>query len=758
MRAGGCCGACTACCKCGPTSEKHAQPLRRAHLVHHRVLVVVHDVEGLQELQVVDLVRVGHVDHVRDLEEVVVRDLEPQLLLRLAQVELLDGLGEVRVGQQPAADFVVVLELLEERHGPDGRRAPPGGIVLAHVCDRSAGVVVGVVVPGRGLGPGGLHPLLLHLVPGGIRVDDLELAQELHNVRLPALVVDAAAQNGPHENLDLRVGEAHVELPDGLVQLGVGHHAVQVPVENHEELLQAEVALDHGVEDVGDALPLHVLVALSHNVEADVEPLEHVVVGDLPRLLVDGLQQPDGEEPRDLDAHELREPLRPGLRVHHPVLGRVVLVAVQPQRLLLVADDIGDFHDNVVEHLLRGALLRQPRLLLHLARERRVDHLVGHHVGVVRQRVDRLQRGRHVLLDLKVQPLGEYKLRRSDSPTRLKPTIAPVLPRHTSPVVERLDPLERAGHLVRPDAHLQLVEVQEGRRHVRPEPDAVRSPRADVPPVLVLRVRPQQVEDDAVLEAVRRRRAHPLPVHLVDDVQRHAVVPEEPSVHDDDPLFNNHHQRQLPEDELEEVVDVPVVLGSDLPREPVGLVHVLRLVVAAVDDHRSWVRELEGEEQQVDVGGIHATVRDVPVEHVHVPARGRPELVQNPQQVVQLPVQVSHHDKAPVLVGRHVHVVDRPLVVHAVPVEHVHQYALRVIGRQVFLRRRHSLPPSNSPPAPTCRRPAARSRTSWSPACPVWARCTPSPGSFAACFRRRTARTASSARLPSPASPFGAWT
>lgn len=167
-------------------------------------------------------------------------------------------------------------------------------------------------------------------------------------------------------------------------------------------------------------------------------------------------------------------------------------------------------------------------------------------------------------------------------------------------------------HLVRPHQQLQVVLLQEALRHVLSEHRSRLSARR-LPARAVHGVRPQQVLQQAV-HAVRE------PVDLVDVLQRHAVLLEQPAVQDQRVVLQHRRQRQCAEALGKQLQDVGVVLRLHLALEAEHLVDLRvrrfrrahrRLVVAAQQEEAVRLRQLVAERRQRDLHGEAAAVREV---------------------------------------------------------------------------------------------------------------------------------------------------
>jgi hypothetical protein len=76
------------------------------------------------------------------------------------------------------------------------------------------------------------------------------------------------------------------------------------------------------------------------------------------------------------------------------------------------------------------------------------------------------------------------------------------------------------------------------------------------------------------------------------------VLPEQPSMHDKDFVFENMGEWQTGKDILKHVKDDGRVLGDALALEPVATVDVARFVIAAVHEERVRVQQLKRQQNQ----------------------------------------------------------------------------------------------------------------------------------------------------------------
>mmetsp|Transcript_16152 Transcript_16152/g.38195 ORF Transcript_16152/g.38195 Transcript_16152/m.38195 type:complete len:503 (-) Transcript_16152:39-1547(-) len=210
-------------------------------------------------------------------------------------------------------------------------------------------------------------------------------------------------------------------------------------------------------------------------------------------------------------------------------------------------------------------------------------------------------------------------------------------------------------HLVAPHDEPQPILHAELHGHVGPELDAD-APLGLELPVGRRGVAPEEVREDLVLDGgghgVRRRALRV--VQGVDVVYGQGLDPCEAAMDDKDLLLHNGAEREDLEGADEAAVRNGPVLGEDLVAEAsaavaVERVHVLVLVVAAVDDEALGVGEEEGEEEHEDLGCLASSVSNVAVDEIPVLCRRGSELVQDVQYVRELPVRVADYDQPAVL-------------------------------------------------------------------------------------------------------------
>jgi hypothetical protein len=109
-----------------------------------------------------------------------------------------------------------------------------------------------------------------------------------------------------------------------------------------------------------------------------------------------------------------------------------------------------------------------------------------------------------------------------------------------------------------------------------------------------------------------------VPVELPHILQRDVIVGEEPAVKDEELGSDEGGQGKGREGFGKELVDSVVVLETAFALETVHAVHVVGLVVAAVEEEGLGVFPLVGVEEEGNFGGPGAAVNKVTVEEVAV--------------------------------------------------------------------------------------------------------------------------------------------
>mmetsp|Transcript_14496 Transcript_14496/g.27446 ORF Transcript_14496/g.27446 Transcript_14496/m.27446 type:complete len:217 (-) Transcript_14496:388-1038(-) len=77
-------------------------------------------------------------------------------------------------------------------------------------------------------------------------------------------------------------------------------------------------------------------------------------------------------------------------------------------------------------------------------------------------------------------------------------------------------------------------------------------------------------------------------------------------------------------------------------------VHLLTLVVAAINENTSWLRQEICKDHKEDLTCIGSTVCDVTVEKVHVRSCGWSIRVKNMQNILQLTMRIPDHNQPPI--------------------------------------------------------------------------------------------------------------
>lgn len=195
------------------------------------------------------------------------------------------------------------------------------------------------------------------------------------------------------------------------------------------------------------------------------------------------------------------------------------------------------------------------------------------------------------------------------------------------------------AHLVAPDDRLQPIPLAEPLGDVGSELEADAA-LAGAPAGLVLRVGPQHLHHQPGLA----RLPLVVPVQLPDVVQGDGVVREQTAV-EDEVLGPDEGGQGQSREALREELEHParavrdqedrewkkrgrilplVVLRLALTLEAVDAVHVVRLVVAAVEEEGLWPQPLVRVQQQRDLCRPRPPVDEVSVEEVVVLVAGRP--------------------------------------------------------------------------------------------------------------------------------------
>mmetsp|Transcript_21858 Transcript_21858/g.65145 ORF Transcript_21858/g.65145 Transcript_21858/m.65145 type:complete len:284 (+) Transcript_21858:1627-2478(+) len=214
------------------------------------------------------------------------------------------------------------------------------------------------------------------------------------------------------------------------------------------------------------------------------------------------------------------------------------------------------------------------------------------------------------------------------------------------------------GHLVAPDDKPTPVVSAERRGDVGAELEADATLRLELA-VINRRVAPEHVRKQLVLDilGLRMRGCDAMVVDRVDEIRLNASNPRQPAVDDEDLLGDDGAKGHNLEGRLEAAVCGQAILADHLVLEAaaglgVQRVHVLVLVVAAVDDQGLRVSQEERKQDHQDLDAMRPAIHHVTVEEVGVRRRRGPKLVQDVQHVGQLPVRVAHDDHPAVAPGR----------------------------------------------------------------------------------------------------------
>mmetsp|Transcript_41745 Transcript_41745/g.118191 ORF Transcript_41745/g.118191 Transcript_41745/m.118191 type:complete len:459 (+) Transcript_41745:1212-2588(+) len=210
-------------------------------------------------------------------------------------------------------------------------------------------------------------------------------------------------------------------------------------------------------------------------------------------------------------------------------------------------------------------------------------------------------------------------------------------------------------HLMGPHDEADELVVAELQGDVGPEAHEATASRGNVLTGPVLRVGPQAVFNDGLRHGGGPHRHRGAPWGHVPQRRNHLRGHAgQPAVHDEDAGSRRAEevgQGQRGKDAAELLEDVPAVLrvfGDDLVVEAsaTARVHEDVLVVAPVHEHGLGEHQHPTQREHEDLDGKLPPVGDVSIEQEEVASRFRrqPVAVEDPQQVLQLPVQVSHHD------------------------------------------------------------------------------------------------------------------
>ena len=152
-----------------------------------------------------------------------------------------------------------------------------------------------------------------------------------------------------------------------------------------------------------------------------------------------------------------------------------------------------------------------------------------------------------------------------------------------------------------------------------------------------LRVGPQHLHHKSLLP----RLSLAVAVEFPDILQGCLVVREESSVQNQVLVADQSGQRQGRERLGKDLEHSFVVLGLAFAFEPIDLVHVVRLVVPAVEEDPSGTQPLVGIEEQRNLGGPRATVDKVAVEEICVLVRGVSIPAEDLQKVEELAMRIT---------------------------------------------------------------------------------------------------------------------
>ena len=182
------------------------------------------------------------------------------------------------------------------------------------------------------------------------------------------------------------------------------------------------------------------------------------------------------------------------------------------------------------------------------------------------------------------------------------------------------------------------------RPKLQPNPSLARAP-----PILRLWIRPQHLHHQPRLA----RLPLPMSIQLPDIVQARLVVAKQPAMQCQIFRPDQRRERERREGLGEELEGPLVVLCLALALEAVHLVHVVRLVVAAVEEEGAGAQPLVGVEEERDLGRPGAAVDEVAVEEVRVRRAGEAVEAEDLEEVEELAVRVAADGEGGV--GRDVH-------------------------------------------------------------------------------------------------------
>ncbi|KAF2826569.1 hypothetical protein CC86DRAFT_32240, partial [Ophiobolus disseminans] len=199
-----------------------------------------------------------------------------------------------------------------------------------------------------------------------------------------------------------------------------------------------------------------------------------------------------------------------------------------------------------------------------------------------------------------------------------------------------LDLIAVHAHLVRPDDCVEAVVLAETLGDVGPELQADAA-LAGPPAGRRLRICPEHLHHEPGLARLALLEA----VELAHVVERDLVVGEQAAVQDKVLLADERGERQHGEGLGEQLEHALRVLRPALALKAVHAVHIVRLVVAAVEEEAARVQPLVGVQQQRDLGRPRAAVDKVAVEEEGVRRRGAAGELEDVQQVEELTVRVA---------------------------------------------------------------------------------------------------------------------
>mmetsp|Transcript_42224 Transcript_42224/g.136498 ORF Transcript_42224/g.136498 Transcript_42224/m.136498 type:complete len:378 (-) Transcript_42224:79-1212(-) len=186
------------------------------------------------------------------------------------------------------------------------------------------------------------------------------------------------------------------------------------------------------------------------------------------------------------------------------------------------------------------------------------------------------------------------------------------------------------------DEEAQAVGVQEGLCDIRAEDhDVFAALRAELA-LFVAGVGPLQVGEDParILGPLRS-------VQGLDVCEPHACVSGQPPMHHQRVIVHDVRERELVEQGLELCIGLGPELREDLPREAVGHVHGVGLVVPPRQVHVRRARHLPGQQRHQRLQRVGAAINEVTIEDVGIRSTWQPIILPDREEIEKLPVHIS---------------------------------------------------------------------------------------------------------------------